>query len=63
MNIDIPKPISLVRADFISALTNLVNNSNLPPFIIEPILKDLYSDIHILSQKQLENDTKYYKEE
>lgn len=60
---EIQKPISVVRAEFISLLTDLINTSALPPFIIEPILKDMYSDIRMLSQKQLEADTKRYQEQ
>lgn len=60
---EIQKPLSVARAEFISSLTNLINTSSLPLFIIEPILKDMYSDIHILSQKSLEADTKRYQEQ
>lgn len=60
---EIQKPLSVARAEFISSLTNLINTSSLPPFIIEPILKDMYNDIHILSQKNLEADTKRYQEQ
>lgn len=60
---EIQKPISVARAEFISLLTDLINTSALPPFIIEPILKDMYSDIRMLSQKQLEADTKRYQEQ
>lgn len=60
---EIIKPLSVVRAEFISSLTELINNSALPPFIIEPILKDMYSDIRLLSQKQIEADMKKYQEQ
>lgn len=60
---EIQKPISVARAEFISLLTDLINTSALPPFIIEPILKDMYSDVRMLSQKQLEADTKRYQEQ
>lgn len=60
---EIQKPISVARAEFISLLTDLINTSALPPFIIEPILKDMYGDIRMLSQKQLEADTKRYQEQ
>lgn len=54
------KPTSIVRYEFIQNLTNLVNGCNLPPFIIESVLKDMYVDIHTLSQRQLEFDLKNY---
>lgn len=57
------KPMSVARSEFISALTDLINNSMLPPFVIEPILKDMYHDICIVSKQQLEADTKRYVEQ
>lgn len=58
----IMKPMSVARAEFINSLTDLINNSMLPPFVIEPILKDMYNDIHIVAQRQYENDNKKYQE-
>ena len=59
----IMKPMSVARAEFINSLTDLINNSMLPPFIIEPILKDMYNDIHMVAQRQYEADVKRYNEE
>ena len=58
----ISKPISIIRKEFIISLTTMINESNLPPFIIEPILKDAYNDVRFASQKQLELDKKRYNE-
>lgn len=58
---NIQKPITIVRSEFITNMTNLINGSMLPPFIIEPILRDMYNDIHILAQKQYENDVQEYQ--
>lgn len=60
--INIQKPITVTRADFISNMTNLINNSGLPAFVIEPILKDMLGDVRIVANKQLEADTKSYHE-
>lgn len=57
------KPISLVRADFINSLAGLINNCTLPPFIIEDILKNMYNEVHAISQRQFENDLKNYNDE
>lgn len=54
------KPITVARHEFITELRDLVNNSPLPYFVIESILKDFYSDVKVLSQQQLEADTKRY---
>lgn len=59
---EIQKPITVVRAEFISDMASLINNSGLPPFIIEPVLKDMLNDVRIMSQKQLEQDTARYHE-
>ncbi len=63
MENEIKKPLSVARAEFINALSNLINNAALPPFAIESILKDMYNDVRIISHKQLEADTKKYQEQ
>ena len=63
MNENISKPITIVRAEFISNLTDLINKSGLPPFIIEPILKDVYLEIRDAAQKQYEFDVQKYKQQ
>lgn len=54
------KPMSIVRQEFISNLTDLINTCMLPPFIIEEILKDAYSKVCAISRKQLEEDIRKY---
>lgn len=56
------KPMSVARNEFINNLTDLVNSSMLPPFVIEEVLKDTYNQISLISKRQLENDTKSYQE-
>lgn len=55
-------PMSVARSEFIQSLTNLINESTLPLFVIESVLKDMYSDVRSLSQRQLEIDMKNYRE-
>jgi len=57
------KPTSVARVEFLDSLTDLINNSMLPPIIIEPILKDMYNDINMVVQKQYELDLQKYNEE
>ena len=57
----IMKPLTVARHEFVSALTNLVNESRLPPFVIEAVLKDVYTDIRIIAQRQLESDLQKYR--
>lgn len=58
----VAKPMSVARSEFIQSLTNLINESTLPLFVIESVLKDMYSDVRSLSQRQLEIDLKNYRE-
>lgn len=50
------KPITVIRGEFIAALTDLINNSGLPPFVVEPILKDFYADVKLAAERQYKND-------
>jgi hypothetical protein len=58
---NVQKPITVARADFISELTTLINNAGLPPFVVEPILKDMLYEVKALAQKQLEQDIEIYR--
>ena len=59
-NKTLEKPITLVREDFINNVVDLCNNSGLPFFMIEDIMKDLVQKIHFAAQQQLEEDRKKY---
>ena len=54
------KPIRIVRHEFIEAMKGLINDSHLPTFIMEPILKDFYIDVKMAAQRQLESDMKSF---
>ena len=54
------KPISLKIKDFKNDAVSLVNNSGLPLFIVEPILKDVLSAVQAkLEQEYLQDKAKY----
>lgn len=57
----IEKPIMMIRQDFIDTISDDINNCNLPLFIIEPILKDIYLEVKSLSQKQYEIEKMEYE--
>lgn len=59
-NKNIGKPITLVKEEFLTNLVDLCNNSGLPFFIIESVLKDFVQEVHVASQKQLEADRVQY---
>lgn len=56
----IQKPMSIARADFINGLVDLINNSDLPPYVIEPILKDVAYEVGVKIKEQLEQDKEEY---
>lgn len=62
MDNGIMKPITVARSEFIGNLTTLINESGLPPFIIEPILKDMLYDVRVMAQRQLDKDMQTYHE-
>lgn len=62
-NKTIMKPMTLLREEFIENLTALCNNSGLPFFFLESILKEFIQDVHIASRKQYESDKIRYEQE
>lgn len=56
------KPTSIVIKETKQKLLQTINESNLPAFILEPILKDYYEQIIKISEQQYENDKKEYDE-
>ena len=57
----IEKPITMIRQEFIDKISNDINNSNLPLFIIEPILKDIYMEVKSLYARQCEMEKVEYE--
>lgn len=62
MNTQIMKPMTVARHEFVCALTDLVNNSQLPAFVLEDVLKGVYHDIRMIAKQQLEKDIQAYQE-
>ena len=60
---DIIKPITVAYDDFINELLKLINNSHLPFFIIETVLKDFITEVHQGTQQQLQEDKMRYNKE
>lgn len=56
------KPISIRAQEFKENLVNLINNSDLIPMIIEPIMKDIYMEIKTLKEEQYQNDKIKYQQ-
>ena len=58
----IMKPASVAVIELQNELVKLINESNLPAFAIEPILKDLWVEAKASVQKQYEIDKKLYED-
>ena len=54
------KPLTLLMHETKNNLIQTINNSTLPPCILELIVKDILNEIHVLSQKQLQDDELLY---
>lgn len=57
----INKPIMLLKDDFTNEMTDLINKSGLPLFVIEPILKDFLREVNAELRKQYEYEKMQYE--
>lgn len=55
------KPISMIIEEVKINIVNTVNESGLPPFILESILKDIYFETMNLSKQIAERDKAEYE--
>ena len=62
MENEIRKPLSVAKEEFVNSLTDMINNSALPRFIIESILKDMYADMKVIARKEYEIDKRRYED-
>ena len=54
--------IILLKKEFEEKLVDLINTSNLPAFILKPIIKELFEQLNVLEQQQLEQAQKIKKD-
>ena len=55
------KPANLIVEETKENIVKIINESGLPPFLLEPILKDLYNQVSILKQQELEKSRQEYE--
>lgn len=55
------KPVTLIREELVEGIVGLINESKLPMFVLEPILKDIYFEVKNAARQQLENDKMQYQ--
>lgn len=56
------KPANLITEETREKIVNTINESGLPPFLLEPIIKDIYNQVSLLKQKELEKSKRDYEE-
>ena len=61
VNNNIEKPILLLREEFLFSISNLINDSKLPLFAIEPILRDVLDSVNVELKKQYQYEKEYYE--
>lgn len=54
------KPISIQTEELKKNIIEIINNANLPSFIINFIMKDIYMEINSVYQQQLQKDIENY---
>ena len=50
------KPLSVAKEEFKSSLINLVNNSNLPPCLVEEVMGGIFMEVKSLAKNQYDKD-------
>lgn len=56
----IQMPVSMRINVLKNGLVTLINTSNLPPYIVEPILKDLHTEVNGLAEEQARKEAEEY---
>lgn len=57
------KPITIVYEELKRDIAELINASNLPPFVLESLIKDFFIEISDVAKKQYEYDKEQYESE
>lgn len=58
----IQKPLALRKEEYIQILTQATNNSGLPMFILEYVLKELLLEVSSLAKEELKMSQNQYEE-
>lgn len=55
------KPITLIISETREAIVSIINQSKLPPFLLDSLFRDFYSELHAMSVQQEERDRADYE--
>lgn len=58
----INKPMSMAKEDFAKTVVGAINNSELPLFVIESILKELLMEVTVAARQQAEAEKAQYEQ-
>lgn len=54
------KPLSLRKDDYVNSIIALTNDSGIPLFVVEYLLRDLLNEVHLAAKKQEEDELSLY---
>ena len=57
------KPIQLIREEFATALSKLINETHLPAFAKMDVLNGMYNDLAVVAQQEYNGAKKYWAEQ
>ena len=57
------KPDSIRRKELIDNIVKSINESSLPPFVVEPIMRDLLAQVAQASEQQYKADVEAWEKE
>lgn len=60
---ELNKPASIVYEEFKQELAMLINNSGLPAFVIEPVLRDFAEAVKIAANTQYKSDKAVFEKQ
>lgn len=55
------KPITIARRDYMTALCDITNNSNLPAFVIVEVLENILREMRPMMDAELKRDMATYR--
>lgn len=55
------KPTTVAYMEFLKNITDTINNSGLPAFVMEPVVKDILAEIRSAANRQYEYDKEQYE--
>ena len=55
------KPLTMIIKETQNSVVNALNESGLPPIILDFIVRDIYTEVHNITERQATEDVENYK--